>query len=410
LQPLNIQIAQLEAERDRLEAAIPRVVVAEATMPMETRLLPRGNFLDESGEVLQPAIPAVFGKLDNGLRRANRLDLANWLVSKRNPLTARVFVNRTWRQFFGVGLSKVLEDLGSQGEWPVHPELLDWLASEFMHPSGCGLRIADCGLKNVAATHDWDVKHLIRLIVTSHTYRQASAPHTDNPQSAIRNPQSQDPENRLLARQNRFRVEAETVRDIALSVSGLLVEKLGGPSVKPYQPDGYLGALNFPKRDYAADRGEAVYRRGLYVHWQRTFLHPSLLTFDAPSREECTVNRVSSNTPLQALVLLNDPIYVEAARVFAQRALQQGGATPASQIGWAFERALNRTPSPEERRILIELYRKNLAQFQRDTRAAQDLLRVGDAPIAKELPVARLAAIATVTRAILNLHETITRN
>ena len=413
LQPLNIRLAQLEAERDRLDAEIPRVVVAEATTPMETRILPRGNFLDESGELLTPAIPVVFGKLDTGERRANRLDLANWLVSKQNPLTARVFVNRTWRQFFGTGLSKVLEDLGSQGEWPVHPELLDWLASEFMHPvwdEGAGERES-----GKAGVHDWDVKHLIRLIVTSHTYRQASTPSpTTNPQSASleigRNPQSDDPDNRLLAHQNRFRVEAETVRDIALSVSGLLVEKFGGPSVKPYQPDGYLGALNFPKRDYAADRGEALYRRGLYVHWQRTFLHPSLTTFDAPSREECTVNRVSSNTPLQALELLNDPIYVEAARVFAQHALQQGGATSELQIGWAFERGLGRKASPEERRILSNLYRKNLAQFQRDAKTAQELLGVGDAPVAKGIATARLAAMTTITRAILNLHETITRN
>lgn len=395
---LNRRIAQTEAERDRLEAAIPRIVATEALMtPLETRVLPRGNFLDESGELLQPAIPAMFGKMETGARRATRLDLANWLVSKDNPLTARVFVNRTWRQFFGIGLSKTLDDLGSQGEWPTHPDLLDWLASEFIHPT------ADGGLQ----THDWDVKHLIRLIVTSHTYRQAS--HSES-QISTSKLEELDPNNRLLSRQNRFRVEAETVRDIALSVSGLLAEQFGGPSVKPYQPDGYLGALNFPKRDYAADRGAALYRRGLYVHWQRTFLHPSLLTFDAPSREECTVNRVSSNTPLQALVLLNDPIFVEAARVYAQRTLRQGGATPATQIAWAFEQTLGRKPSAVERSVLLDLYRKNLAQFQRDAKAARWLLGVGDAPVAPSLPVAHVAAMTTVTRAILNLHETITRN
>src|SRR5262249_19369556 len=203
-----------------------------------------------------------------------------------------------------------------------------------MHPtSNCGLRIADCGLNG--KYHDWNVKHIIRLIVTSHTYRQSS-----NPQSAER-----DPDNRLLAHQNRFRVDAEVIRDIALSVSGLLIEKFGGGSVKPAQPDGYLRALNFPQRDYSHDRGESQYRRGLYVHWQRTFLHPSLLTFDAPTREECTVNRVNSNTPLQALVLLNDPVFVEAARVFAQNAMKHGGATVDAQIIWAFRRALGRKPS-----------------------------------------------------------------
>jgi len=403
LQTTAIQLAQLEAARDLLDAQIPRALITEAISPMETRLLPRGNWMDDSGDVLQPAIPAVFGKLETMNRRATRLDLANWLVANENPLSARVFVNRVWRQFFGTGLSKTLEDLGSQGEWPVHSELLDWLASEFMHPVECGLRIADCGLKG--AQHDWDIKHIIRLIVTSHTYRQ-----TSNPQSAIRNPQSDDPDNRLLARQSRFRVEAETVRDIALSVSGLLVEQLGGPSVRPYQPEGYLGALNFPKRDYAADRGAALYRRGLYVHWQRTFLHPSLLAFDASSREECTLNRVNSNTPLQALVLLNDPIFVETARVFAQNALRQGGATPAQQIGWAFERALGRKPNAEEKQLLAGLYQRNLALYQHDAKAARELLQVGDAPLAPSVPSARLAALTTVTRALLNLHETITRN
>ncbi|MBP6820561.1 MAG: PSD1 domain-containing protein [Acidobacteria bacterium] len=402
LQPLAVRIAKLEAERDLLDSQIPRVLISESVTPMETRILPRGNFLDESGQVVTPAIPAVFGKVGTDERRLSRIDLADWIVSRENPLTARVFVNRLWRQFFGTGLTKTLDDLGSQGEWPTHPELLDWLASEFLHPSDCGSRIADCGKSQ---PHDWDVKHIIRLIVTSHTYRQSS-----NPQSAIHNPQSDDPDNRLLARQNRFRVEAETVRDIALSVSGLLVEKFGGASVKPVQPDRYLGTLNFPVRDYSADRGESLYRRGLYVHWQRTFLHPSLSAFDAPSREECTVNRVNSNTPLQALVMLNDPSFVEAARVFAQNALKQGGLTPASQIAWAFERASGRKPTAEEARVLAELYQKNLTGFQRDTDGARELANIGDAAIPKELNATRLAAMTTVTRAILNLHETITRN
>ena len=406
LEPMVARLAKLEAEFDLLDSQIPRVVVTEATIPEETRVLPRGNFLDDSGEVVQPAIPAVFGKLDVGNRRATRLDLANWIASKENPLTARVFVNRMWRQFFGTGLSKSLDDLGSQGEWPTHPELLDWLAAEFMHPSDCGLRIADCGLEcGRSQPHDWDVKHIIRVIVTSHTYRQAS-----NPQSAIRNPQSEDPDNRLLARQSRFRVDAETVRDIALSVSGLLVEKFGGPSVKPYQPEHYLAALNFPVRDYSEDRGENLYRRGLYTIWQRTFLHPSLMTFDAPSREECTVNRANSNTPLQALVMLNDPIYVEAARVFAENILKRGGQTVDAQINWAFERALSRNPTLPERRALVDLHAKSLAGFRRDPASARDFISAGDAPVAKDVNAASLAAMMTVARAILNLHETITRN
>ncbi len=402
-EPMVARLAKLEAEFDLLDSQIPRVVVTETTTPSVTRVLPRGNFLDESGEIVQPAIPAVFGKLDVGTRRATRLDLANWIASKDNPLTARVFVNRLWRQFFGTGLSKALDDLGSQGEWPTHPELLDWLAAEFMHPSYCGSRIADCGLK----MRDWDVKHIIRVIVTSHTYRQSSDTLSQSPDQRS---DERDPDNRLLTRQSRFRVDAETVRDIALSVSGLLVEKFGGPSVKPYQPERYLASLNFPVRDYSEDRGENLYRRGLYTIWQRTFLHPSLLTFDAPTREECAINRSNSNTPLQALVLLNDPIYVEAARVFANNILRSGGRTLDAQTTWAFERALSRKPTASERRVLTDLHAKSLNRFRRDPVSAREFINAGDSPVAKDLNTAQLAAMTTVARAILNLHETITRN
>jgi hypothetical protein len=340
--------------------------------------------------VVEPAVPVSLGKLQTA-GRATRLDLANWLVSPSNPLTPRVFVNRTWRQFFGIGISKVLDDFGSQGEWPVHLELLDWMASEFVHPEF-----------EAEGAHAWDVKHLVRLIVTSQTYRQSSR---STPQLDER-----DPDNRLLARQSRYRVDAEIVRDVALSVSGLLSEKFGGPSVKPYQPDGYLAALNFPKREYSASRGEDLYRRGLYTLWQRTFLHPSLQAFDAPSREECTVNRVSSNTPLQALVLLNDPIYVEAARVFAEHVLSESGSNVKTRIDAAFQRALNRAPTGEERRILANLYRSSLRQFRAAPATALELVSVGDSAVAQKIPAPELAAMTAVTRAILNLHETITRN
>jgi hypothetical protein len=390
LQPLVVKVGKLEAESGLLEAAIPRIVVTKATRPRVTRILPRGNWMDDSGEIVDPAIPAFLGKLDTGGRLATRLDLANWLVSPKNPLTARVFVNRLWRQFFGTGLSKVLDDLGSQGEWPVHPELLDWLAAEFQQPSW-----------KAEGTHVWDVKHMVRTIVLSHTYRQSSR---SNPRIDER-----DPDNRLLARQSRFREDAEIVRDIALSVSGLLVERFGGASVRPYQPDGYLAALNFPKREYSASRGEDLYRRGIYTFWQRTFLHPSLVTFDAPTREECAINRVNSNTPLQALVLLNDPIFVEAARVFAQNILKNGH-TAEERIGWAFRRAVNRGPSPEERRTLAALYGKSLERFRADPAGAKELIHAGDATVPETARPAELAAMTTVARAILNLHETITRN
>jgi hypothetical protein len=357
--------------------SIPRVVTTEATEPAITRILPRADWMNETTEIVQPAIPAFLGKLDTGDRRATRLDLANWLVSKDNPLTARTYVNRVWREFFGTGLSKSLDDLGSQGEAPVHPELLDWLASEFMK--------------------HWDMKQLVRTIVMSGAYRQSSmsTPQLDET----------DPDNRLIARQSRFRVEAETVHDIALSVSGLLVDRFGGPPVRPVTPAGYLLAMNFPKRDYSQSRGEDLYRRAVYTQWQRTFLHPELLNFDAPTREECTVNRINSNTPLQALDLLNDPIFVESARVFAQRAVASGGRNP---IDWAFQRAEDRAPSAEEHRILEALYRDSLRQFRTDRKAADALVSIGEAPSSAN--TVEIAAMTMVTRAILNLHETITRN
>ena len=367
----------LETERGLLEASIPSVVTTMSTDPVVTRILPRANWMDDSAPIVEPAIPRFLGALDTRGERATRLDLANWLVSRDNPLTARTFVNRTWREFFGTGLSKVIDDLGSQGEWPTHPELLDWLAAEFCR--------------------DWDIKHIVRLIVTSHTYRQSSLGET-----------KADPENRLLAHQNRFRVDAENVRDVILQVSGLLSDKFGGPSVNPIEPPGYLGALNFPKREYSASRGEDLYRRGLYTMWQRTYLHPSLLNFDAPTREECTVNRSISNTPLQALDLLNDPIYVEAARVFAQNA--PSSSRFEVQLAWMFDRALNRAPTGEERSILQRLYERNLKRFTADAASARAFLSEGEMPLPANANAARLAATATVARAVLNLHELITRN
>lgn len=389
LQPLTVRLAKLEAERDLLESSIPRVIYTERTKPRITRILPRSNWMDETGEIVSPAVPVFLGALATSDRRPTRLDLANWIVSRENPLTARTFVNRQWRQFFGIGLSKILEDLGSQGEWPTHAELLDWLAAEFMQPSS-------------GEAHAWDIKHIVRTIVTSHAYRQSSL--------ATAQLEERDPDNRLLARQSRFRVDAEVVHDIALSVSGLLVERFGGPSVRPYQPDGYLAAINFPKREYSASHGGDLYRRAIYTQWQRTFLHPTLLTFDAPTREECAVNRVNSNTPLQALELLNDPIFVEASRVFAQNILKSGGQRWDDQLDWAFGQALNRAPAKEERSLLAGLYRRSLSSFRSGESNAAQLLSIGEAPVPTDVDRADLAAMTMVARAILNLHETITRN
>jgi hypothetical protein len=292
-------------------------------------------------------------------------------------------MNRLWKQFFGTGLSKVLDDLGAQGEPPVNPALLDWLACEFM----------DSG---------WDLQHMIRLIVTSHTYRQVS---TSTSQLT-----AADPYNRECARQSAFRLDAELVRDNALAISGLLVPKVGGPSVKPYQPEKYWENLNFPAREWQNDSGESLYRRGLYTWWQRTFLHPSLLAFDAPSREECTAERNRSNIPQQALVLLNDPTYVEAARVFATRIVSECQGDAAKRIEWAMQQALQRKPTAEESTTLSSLLTKQLTDYQKAPAAAEALLKTGAAPVTANLNKPELAAWTHVARVLLNLHETITRS
>ena len=280
------KLADAQKAKDEFESKIPRCLVSVTnTQPRTVRILPRGNFLVETGDIMQPALPAYLvgdGKNPDG-RKLNRLDLANWLVSQENPLTARVVMNRLWKQFFGLGLSKVVDDLGAQGELPPNQPLLDWLACEFM----------DSG---------WDTKHMVRLIVSSDAYQQTSV--------SSKKLRARDPQNRELAVQSRWRLDAELVRDNALAASGLLVEKIGGPSVKPYQPDGYWENLNFPARTYDNSDGQDQYRRGLYTWWQRSYLHPSMVAFDAPTREECAAERNRSNIPQQALVLLNDPTYV----------------------------------------------------------------------------------------------------
>jgi hypothetical protein len=377
-------LAEAERAQKAYADALPHCLVTEsAAVPRTVRVLPRGNWMDESGEIVKPALPAYLPRPEVAGRELTRLDLARWLVSRENPLTARVFVNRLWTQFFGTALSRVPGDLGAQGELPPNGPLLDWLASEFM----------DRG---------WDVKHMVRAIVTSATYRQVS---TATPAQL-----AADPENREHARQSRPRFEAEGVRDAALAVAGLLSPQIGGPSVKPYQPAGYWENLNFPPRDYATDRGEAQYRRGLYVWWQRTFLHPSLLAFDAPSREECVAERNRSNLPQQALVLLNDPTYVEAARALAARIVAEGGGTTAQRLAFAWDRALQRPPRAEEVRTATGLLDGHLRHYRADPAAADALLATGDSPLPAGLDHAELAAWTHVARVLLNLHEFITRD
>jgi hypothetical protein len=292
-------------------------------------------------------------------------------------------VNRLWKQYFGAGLSRKLEDVGAQGDPPSHPELLDYLASGLI----------DSG---------WDIKRLVRTLVTSGTYRQSAIPTP--PQ------REKDPFNKWLSHQGRFRLDAELVRDNALAISGLLNPQVGGRNANPYQPPGYWAYLNFPMREWQNSAGGDLFRRGLYTHWQRQYLHPSLLAFDAPSREECTADRVRSNTPLQSLVLLNDPIYVEAARVFAEKVLTAGGATPSERLAYAYRRALSRAPRSEEERLLLPLLEKHLAEYRQDPEAARKLISVGTSPSPTPLDPGELAAWTSLTRVLLNLHETITRN
>jgi hypothetical protein len=387
----RLQLAKLETKQSFLAGAVADVMITESVPPRETRILPRGNWMDDSGQIVQPAIPEFLGHVDGQGGRATRLDLANWLVSPNNPLTARVYMNRMWAEFFGTGISKAVEDLGSQGEWPSHLELLNWLAAEFMNPR-----------YDAAGAHPWDIRHMVRIIVLSDTYRQSSlsSPELDQ----------RDPDNRLLARQSRFRVDAESVHDLMLEISGLLVNKFGGPSVRPYQPAGYLAALNFPKRSWSASRNDDLYRRGIYIFWQRTFLHPTMMNFDAPTREECAVSRVTSNTPLQALDLLNDPTFVEAARVFGKRILHEGGSNLQNQIQWAFQQATGRRPENDEVQLLVDLHAKSLAHFKHDPAAASQYLNIGDSPVPADAELPELAAMTNVARVIMNLHEVITRD
>lgn len=382
LAELRKRIAEIEAQLKSARGKFPSTLISVSVAPRTVRMLPRGNWLDDTGDIVSPATPAALPQLEIGDRGQARLQLGQWLVARDNPLTSRVFVNRLWKLFFGRGIVTSLDDFGTQGAAPTHPELLDTLAVDFME-SG------------------WNVKALVKQILMSRTYQQSSRTTPE-----IR---ERDPNNQWLARQSRFRLDAEMVRDNALAISGLLVTKVGGASVKPYQPAGYWQHLNFPKRSWTADTGENAYRRGLYTYWQRTFLHPSLLAFDAPSREECTVERPRSNTPLQALVLLNDPTYVEAARQFAVHIIGQGGATSEQRLAFAFQRALNRNPLADEQTLLLDLYDKHLAQYREDLPDAVLLTAVGLAKAPADIDAAELAAWTSVARVILNLHETITR-
>jgi len=372
-------------------------LVTEPREPLPIRVLPRGNWQNENGEVVKPLVPHFLTQIPNPEgRRLTRLDLAEWLVSPDNPLTSRAVMNRLWKQFFGTGISAIVDDLGAQGEWPIHPELLDWLAYEFMHPSAAPSPALEEG-----GVFPWDFKHIVRLIVMSSTYRQDS-----NQRPELRDI---DPNNRLLACQSPRRLEAEFVRDNALYIAGLLNGDLGGPSAFPYQPAGYYSYLQFPDRDYYPSEDERQYRRGVYTHWQRTFLQPMLANFDAPSREECTANRVVSDTPQQALTLLNDPTFVEAARAFATKLLASPAQSEQARLDEAFKQALARSPRNNERQSLLEFLAVQEDHYKQDPEETKKLMHVGLVPPPPETQETEVAAWTQVCRVILNLHETITR-
>ncbi len=413
------QLTKLRKERDDLDKQIPStMVMQEMPQPRETFLLIRGQY-DKKGEKVTAGVPSFLPPLrpapspptplpqgergeEKGVPRPlgergrgegdgplNRLDLARWLVDPEHPLTARVIVNRYWQMYFGTGLVKTAEDFGIQGDPPSHPELLDWLATEFIRTG-------------------WDVRRMQRLIVTSATYRQAS---TATPELLAK-----DPENRLLARQSRLRLQAEFIRDQALAVSGLLNGEIGGASVFPYQPKGLWEELmsradgaNWTAQTYTPSKGKDLYRRTMYTFWKRTCPPPTLATFDAPDRETCTVRRARTNTPLQALILMNDPTYIESARKLAERMLTEAGPTPEARLTFAFRLAVSRSPRPEEVAVLKKVLDTQLAAFAKDEAAALKLLSVGEAKRNEKLSPAELAAYAMVANVILNLDETVTR-
>ncbi len=383
-EPLIKQINTAKKERDDLDKSIPATMISEEMeKPRGSFVLKRGEY-DKRDEPVQPGVPAVLPPLRaNGT--TNRLDFARWLVSPEHPLTSRVIVNRFWQQFFGTGLVKTSGDFGAQGESPSHPDLLDWLATEFI---GSG----------------WDVKQLLRLMVTSATYRQDSA--------LTEHLRTMDPENRLLARGPRFRLDAETIRDNALAVSGLLVEKMGGRGVRPYQPPGIWEAVGYTTSNTAKfeqDHGEALYRRSLYIFWKRTAPPPYLTTFDAPSREKFCVRRERANTPLQALVTMNDPAFVEAARHLSARMIEHHD-NPEARLDFGFRLVTARPPSSGERSVLQTALQKYLATYRANAEAAKKLIAVGDSPVNEKLDSVELAAYTMVANLLLNLDETLNKN
>jgi hypothetical protein len=364
------------------------MVMEERPQPRDAFVLVRGAY-NKYGEKVGPAVPAALHPLPQGVPN-NRLGFARWLVDKNNPLTPRVVVNRYWQMFFGTGLVQTAEDFGSQGRPPSHPKLLDWLAVEFMSPTP---------VPSAGGARGWDIKALIKLIVTSATYKQAS--------KVTATLLEKDPDNRMLGRGPRFRMSAFNLRDQALALSGLLVDKIGGPPVRPYQPPGLWEDFSFNQIKYVQDKGESLYRRSLYTFWRRSIGPPNM--FDTPARQVCTVRQSRTNTPLHALTLMNDTIYVEAARKFAERIMTEGGTTPEQRLAHAFCMATARPPRAEELRVLVAGLERALQEYQGDRESALKLLSVGESKRDERLDVVALAAYTAVAHTIMSLDEVVTR-
>jgi len=355
------------------------MVMKERDKPRDAFILKRGAY-DAPLDKVTAAVPAILPPLEPGWPN-NRLGLAKWLVDRRNPLTARATVNRYRAMLFGIGLVKTVEDFGSQGEWPIHRDLLDWLAVDFM----------DSG---------WRVKHILKKVVMSATYRQSSRVTPDLLQ--------RDPENRLFARGSRFRLPAEMIRDQALSASGLLVDKIGGPPARPYQPPGLWQELQGGK-GYEEDNGEGLYRRSLYSYWRRTVAPPNMVNFDAPTRETCAIRENRTNTPLQALDLMNDVAYVEAARKLAERVIADGGKTPEQRIDLGYRLVLARSPKPQEQHALLAALNRFESYYRSNEKDAEAFIGQGKSPVRRKIAAGELAAYTAVASVILNLDEAVTK-
>ena len=393
--PLEATRQQLAALRKSLNDLKPDTVPVMKELAenrRKTRIQFRGNFEDLGKEVSE-GTPEAFGPVPANAP-LNRLTLAKWLVDPNNPLTARVVANRYWEQLFGIGIVASSEEFGSQGDQPFHPELLDWLACEL---SGFGNESKAGNATPTTSQRPWDLKAFVKLLVMSASYRQTSkvSPELDQ----------KDPENRLLARGPRFRLSAEALRDQALFVSGLLSPKMFGAPVKPPQPSLGLSAAFGSSTDWTTSSGDDKYRRGIYTTWRRSNPYPSMATFDAPNREVCTLRRVRTNTPLQALVTLNDPVYIEAAQALARRIVSEGGATTFERMTYAFQRVLSRAPHANELERLTEFYERSLARFSQNAEEAKKMATEPLGPADKNARLEELAAWTTVGNVLLNLDE-----